>query len=491
MSDFIEGLDGDFYSQFRFRDPFEHEECVEMGDIPDQQGDFTNVFCPDPLRKSRVVVDGKLQGDPPTNATTIRIPVSHSGNSLITANCEFQGFIGWACDGLRSIVDNFQSGMVLLGLRRTDSPIGAPVVQSRGANTRLEGTVNLAFDSRHFIYFLQVNPVTMTNIANANSIVMLPEQCESKCAAARDLCTEGYMGLDGTLYDSEVKYTTDGTSWAQTTVDPFDEGGDTGDIVIFTLHNRHRAVVARESQSVWAPAEVAWTTDWGVTWTNVDVGAVAAQVITAMVMKGGWIYAACTGGDIYRSKDMGSQWEQVATGVTLQNLQGIAMQDKVTGYAVGNNNAFLYTTNGDDWYARVGPAVGVNLLSVAVNAAGDVFVGAADGNLYRSEDSGQNWIDVNGAAGGVWHAFGTGSIDKVKFDEDTGYFGGLIFNSEAPLGTFYRSFDGGASWREEGDGVAGVWNSGLTDFYICDQNHFYVVGNVHGTTTGVWKVTPA
>ena len=75
------------------------------------------------------------------------------------------------------------------------------------------------------------------------------------------------------------------------------------------------------------------------------------------------------------------------------------MQDRETGYAVGNNNAFIYTTNGTDWYARTGPAAGVNLLSVAINTAGDVFVGGADGNLYRSEDGGVTWIDTAGAAG--------------------------------------------------------------------------------------------
>lgn len=491
MSDFIEGLDGDLFTQFSLRDPFEHEECVEMGAIPDQQGDFTNVFCPDPERKGRVVIDGKIQGDPPTNATTIRIPVSHSGNRLITALCEFQMFIAWACDGMRSIVDNFESGVVLLGGRRTDSPIDAPVVQSRGNDTRLEGTVNVAYDSRYFIYYLMVNAVSMTNTADANSIAMLPDQCESKCANARDLCTEGYMGLDGTLYDSEVKKTHDGTTWSQTPADPFDEGGDAGDIVLFIRYNGHRALIARMSQSEWAPAEVAYTEDWGVSWTNVDVGNVAAQFIGGMHMKGGWTYAACSGGDVYRSKDMGDTWARVAHDVTTENLHDICMQSKEVGYAVGNNNAFIYTANGDNWYARTGPAAGVNLLSVAVNRAGDVFVGAADGNLYRSEDGGVTWIDTDGNAGGIWRAFGTGSIDRIKFDRDEQYFGGLVFNTAAPVGTFYRSFDGGRTWREEGNGVTGNWNAGLNDFNICDQNHFYLVGNAYDGNTGVWKVEPA
>jgi hypothetical protein len=91
----------------------------------------------------------------------------------------------------------------------------------------------------------------MTNTAAANGIAFLPEQCASKCATGRDPCDEGYMALDGTLYDSEVKYTTDGTTWTQTTTDPFDEGGDSGPVIIFTTNDGHRVVVGRISASGW------------------------------------------------------------------------------------------------------------------------------------------------------------------------------------------------------------------------------------------------
>jgi photosystem II stability/assembly factor-like uncharacterized protein len=218
------------------------------------------------------------------------------------------------------------------------------------------------------------------------------------------------------------------------------------------------------------------------------VGAIVGQTINDLCDYGGYAWAACSGGYIYLSQDTGDSWTVASSAATTEDLNGIVMYSSAVGYAVGDNNAFLYTLNGEDWYTRTGPAVGVNLLSVAVNDDGVIFVGAADGAIYRSEDYGQNWLDQDEAAG-YWRDFGVGSIDWIGFDPDARYFGWLIYNDGDGLGHIYRSINGGATWTAP-SGQTGTWNSGLNDGFICGTNMAYFVGEVHSGTTLVAQATP-
>jgi len=488
-SPFIQGLDGDLYVQENTRENWAHLDCVSLSDVPFPLGDYTNVYCPDNARKGQVKVIGQIQGDAGSGTTTITRPLQTTVNWLFENRCAFNALITWACDGSREIPENFEVAAVLFDVRPTQPTLSTPVVTSRGEDERINTALEVSYTAVYLVYKTIVNTIAMTNTAAANGVAFLPKQCDTKCATGRGACEYGYMGLDGTLYDSEVKKTWNGTSWYQSTVDPFEEGGDAGPIVIFPTIDGHRAIVARISASGWMPAEIAYTEDWGETWTNVDVGTVVGQTINAMIQYGGYVYIACSGGYIYVSKDMGDSWSILSSGVTTEDLNGIVMYSSSVGYAVGDNNAFLYTLNGEDWYERTGPAVGVDLLSVTVNDDGVVFVGAADGNLYRSEDGGANWLDQDGATG-EWLSLGAGSIDWIGFDSDARYFGWLIYNDADGLGHIYRSINGGATWRRPA-GQTGAWNSGLNAGFVCDTNSFYFVGEVHGGTTLVGQVEPS
>ncbi|GAG65449.1 unnamed protein product, partial [marine sediment metagenome] len=200
---------------------------------------------------------GQIQGDPATATTTIARPLSSTANWLYENRCGFNAFITWACDGARAISSNFEIAAVVFGMKPTNVSILAPVVRSRGNDARIDTSVEVAYESIELVYHIAVNDITMENTADANAIAMLPEACASKCANARGLCEEGYIGLDGTLYDSEIKKTEDGVTWTQTAADPFAEGGDAGQPVIFPLYDGHRVVVPRISVSIWRPAEVA------------------------------------------------------------------------------------------------------------------------------------------------------------------------------------------------------------------------------------------
>ena len=487
-SPFVQGLDGDFFVQPSTRYNWSHLDCLTLADIPFPLGDVTNVYCPDNARKGRVKVVGQIQGDPGAGTTTITRPLQTTVNWLFENRCPFNALVTWACDGSRSLPGNFEVAAVLFNVTPTQPSISAPVVTSRGEDARINTALEVSYTGLYLVYKTIIATITMTNTADANGIVFLPEQCASKCATGRDPCDEGYMALDGTLYDSEVKKTHNGTDWTQTITDPFEEGGDAGSPIVFTKADGHRMVVGRVSASGWMPAEIAYTENWGVTWTNVDVGALVGQVINDLCDYGGYAWAACSGGYLYQSTDTGDSWVIASSGATVEDLNAVVMYSSSIGYAVGDNNAFLYVLNGSDWYAGTGPAVAVDLLSVAVNDDGVIFVGAADGAIYRSEDNGQNWLNQDENAG-HWRDFGVGSVDWIAFDPDARFFGWLIYNDGDGVGHIYRSINGGATWLLPA-GQTGAWNSGLNDGFICGINMAYFVGEAHDGFTMVAQATP-
>jgi len=405
-------------------------------------------------------------------------------NFLLEQECSFNGLITHVCEGSRVVPTNFEIAAVLFNAQLSDSVLEAPVAADPGDDERVLTNAPIIYTDRRLVYNLKFSRTSVDNTADANGLMFLPTLCGSDCGnTPRSLCQVGFMGLDGSQYNSEIKVTTDGSTWVEASVDPFlYSGGDTGKPISFDLSDGERIIVPRISTAVGEYAEISYTEDRWATKTDVYVGAVVGQTIQRLRKYRGVIWAAASGGYIYKSTDLADSWTAKSSGTaTAQDLNDIVMYSDRVGYAVGNSNAFLYTLDGSTWSAGTGPAADVNLHTVAVNSKGYVFVGAADGNLYVSTDEGSTW-SIN-------HSFGAGIVQRVEFDDDTRYFGALIYNTASPVGKVYRSIDGGATWQAP-SGQTASWNSGLTDIHICDQNHIVTVGNAHGGTTFIASAVP-
>jgi len=493
MGEFITGGEGDFFVQTERALPFEHLTCVGVGDLPLPLGDLTAVYCPNPASKGKFVIAGYVQGEPGMGSTTLTRPLSTVANWLLENDCGFEAFVTYACRGTRALPLNYDIGVVLFGAMPTTSVLAAAVAQQPAEDGRINTTAEINYTDRRLIYQLIMQVQGLDNTTAANAIAFLPKACESRCGPARGLCEVGFMAMDALgvgAYQAEVKYTLDGgANWEITDGDPFFYGiGDVSDILVIETADGHRVIVSQGSAQAGEYAEISYSEDYGANWTSVWVGVDAGdlnQTIQALFYYGGRLWATASDGHIYGSADIGDTWVAQEEGVEAPGilLNDIVMYSLQVGYCVGDTNTFLYTTNGTEWNLRAGPsATNANLLSVAVNDQGHVFVGAADGNLYVSEDGGQNWV--------IRRALGAGSIDWIAFDVIHRYFGALIWNDAGTdVGTLYKSIDGGASWQAPA-GQVGAWNSLLNSGFICDQNNIFVVGEVHDGTTLVAKASP-
>jgi photosystem II stability/assembly factor-like uncharacterized protein len=339
--------------------------------------------------------------------------------------------------------------------------------------------------------------MAVTNDENAYSVYFMPEICQDRTGPGRDLCEIGMIGLEGSgsylggggLYGSEIKLTSDGSTWTESWGYPYDYQGITGACLILDTVSGAKYVAFRSEQIAGCYAECAVSIDGCYNWTNVAIGTVAGQGINDAALAGANIVAVASGGYIYISEDFAASFATMEAAVeTTEDLLAVDFYDEDTGYAVGENNTILKTVEATkgadaDWFALTGPTgAATHLNAVAVNDIGYVFVGDNAGVLWVSTDEGETWAQLRN--------FGAGSIDKIRFDEEGNYIGALIYNNSTPVGALYRSEDGGATWELVPDMPTG--NNGLNDLFICDPNYIVVVGDVGDDgTTFIAKTAPA
>lgn len=291
---------------------------------------------------------------------------------------------------------------------------------------------------------LSAAEVAASSIVNEITAVAICDQagCGGVCGSASDGCqtvffvtgaAAGSPGLGAT-----VVYSSNGMSTAGSTViDTLTVSEQPNDAACV---GDNLVVVSEDSESLhYAPsASILLGTE---TWTEVTTGFTATKGPLAMWSLGPnetWISAE--GGYIYFTSDPTSGVAAQHSGsATTQDLNDIHMLDSTNGVAVGNSNAVLKTTDGTTWASPgTGPAAGVALNAVWMKSTETIFVGAANGNLYRSNDGGATWSSVG------FSGSGSGSVRDIYFVNDT--VGYMSHSTSTPVGLIFRTIDGGKTW---------------------------------------------
>jgi len=414
-------------------------------------------------------------------------PLYNVYNYLLELNCRFNNRLNWGCRGDRPVLTNYELSLLFITSIFTTGTIDGGAVVLPADNKRVGTTGSLKGLKWAFLRQLSGVRQAIAATQGVNDIAFLPEICYSKCSSFVGLGQIGYAVLDSDylgMYGDTVLHTHDyGGAWTATPTSPFNTlGRNATSVVVVVLPNdEHRTIVGGGASPATWP-EIGYSDDEGLNWTNVNpctVGHGGDGVNALHRDRLGRIWAALDDGVICVSTDQGATWAIAEDAVeTGEDLNGIAFYTEQIGYAVGDNNAMLKTTDGGDtWDLILGPAATFNLLSVAVNYLGHVFVSTNDARLFRSVDSGTTWVAILDLL--------AGSIDRVKFDPKLQYVGCLVHNDAAARGTMHRSEDGGVSWRA----IATPANNGLGALFVCDLNTVDIGGEVVGTTGFIAKFT--
>ena len=305
------------------------------------------------------------------------------------------------------------------------------------------------------------------------------QKCTDYCGSRLDICTYGVTcgnapGAGSAAVPGAVYYTQDGgATWTICTQQPLTGTESAMSCVGYQIGaNTYRLLVARDAAG--ANMEVFYSDDWGANWTPVIVATVAQGATregALFCLDPYHIWLCLSGGYIYFSSDYGATWtEQSAGGVTASDLNEIWFSDETTGMCVGNAGAVLYTNDGGaTWTAGTDPSGGDHLLCVTENAGGRIWwVGDSNADLWYSTDQGTTWGQRTFPGSGD-----TGEVTDVEFG--TRITGFLLHDDTTPVGSVYRTRDGGFTWEI----IPDVINAGLNSVHYCNANRCFAVGDCY------------
>lgn len=314
----------------------------------------------------------------------------------------------------------------------------------------------------------QTRDVSALTSATINAVSFCDEpSCDNFGNLETVGCQKIFMVTDGP--SAQILKSTDGGGTFTAIASPFSDGDDN---IIDVVCDEDTVIVLDGEATSYA-----YSWDAGVSWTEVTT---PTKLLNAAVMLGGTkIWMVGQGGYVYYSSNRGSSVSvQDAGQATTQSLNDIDAASSLLLYAVGDNNAFILTTDGGSiWSAKTGPATGIfpnDLYKVMAIAGTDiVFVADEQGNVYRSEDQGDTWTTVlagnTNTAGGVYGLVACDcNVVLVAANDQDPYF------YASPSGIMYESVDGANSFF--GVDIPSS-NTGLRDLVCCDVNKYWLVGD--------------
>lgn len=443
--------------------------CHNVTGVSVPRGDTTPLYCRTDKRTFKVV--RTLRGVPGLGSMTVVTPETVT-NTLAELPCSFNLYTLFSACRADEDPDNWDYLYIYDGVEPTSEDIDTLVVGiDPGDEARILLSLPCSFQERIKVKALEAQQRDVSDITtnDINDIFFCDAvECSDLCGDESIGCQVGYFLADSGGVAAVIGKTTNGGSTWTTIASPFTNaahnitaGACDGDTV----------VVTSDGDSVYAyswDAGATWTESFSPTWMVNDIFMLGATRI--------WM--CCQLGYIYYSNNRGASFTLQDAGVaTAQSLNSIAFADKNRGYAVGDNNAFVYTRDGGDtWVAGTGPATGVvndDLYKVVANPDSDiVIVSDEEGNMYRSTDYGQNWTTIftsnANTAGGIpdiaWPNCNV--IAFVANDSDPYFY-------SSPTGVMYQSVDGGVTWTQ----ITIPSNSGLNAIWACDVNQYWIAGD--------------
>jgi photosystem II stability/assembly factor-like uncharacterized protein len=447
--------------------------CHDLADLTRPSGEVT--FSYQRTGKNQFGVVGSKRAIPEPGTATVTL-YRQVVNLLDELPCPFSLLVFYSNCGADEDPTNYDFIDVLDTIDKTEVS-QANVVNQIGADgaTDVGGDVlqEIALQFRNYYVIKPLLHTDLTLASLSGRIIADISVCDSdaECGDCDDptigcqtlwIITNGSPGFYG---DARIFKSTDaGVSWIEQTNSMTTDSDNlsavdcSGDVVIITNGDT---------------AEYQFTNDGGTTWTLVTT---PDEVINdVFVLSSVKIWFAADNGNIYFSNDKGASITTQDDGVaTTENLNSIHFADSEKGYAVGDSNAFVTTTDGGtSWAAGTGPAAAVNLNVVrAVPNTDIVFVGSAAGIVYRSSDKGVTWTTVfNGSTGTAPFAGGVSDIAICECNRVL-----VSGNNTDGLGTIRESIDGGNTFTTVASASI-VGAESITALTCCDVNTYFGVGD--------------
>ena len=453
--------------------------CIGIDNIPNPQGGMSLVQCRSADGMGFVVETTKREpaGTIDFTITDLVKPVASWLSKAIRTPCPVNLYVTQDC-GRPGVVTSWTRVTGVLHAVITDDTLSS--VQARNSQEEIgEEFAISGVPPRVDVFKPSTSRKTTSEAQALNTVVSSGAGECGGCAPYNDPCADFAAGANASgAATANVQWTTnEGTTWAAGATDPFT--GNSEHVLTITSfpYGTGRRILAGRSGTAGTPLQVAYTDDFGATWTRVQVGGTNAEGFTGP--KSLWafdwqhIWAVTSAGNIFFSGNGGVTWTlQRAFGT---QLNAVHSYDGVVVVAVGNGDNVLYSVDG-----------GVNWGSASATGSGDALLSVWTFNRYRwligtnTAVSAQSlYMTYDGGATYETRAFagvGDETVKDMYFYNDA--VGIIISNTAGPVGSIHFTWDGGYNFTE----IVAPTNSGLNSVWMCDVNTAIIVGAVNGGT---------
>lgn len=457
-----------------------YKACMKVGAPSQDFGDVEDIKCPDPNNYNQWIVIGELQGDVGRATADVMSRYASDEESLLLSiarrRCpiDVQVHFGKCTDP--SAFNTFTKALVFENALISNWSADELGTLSSDENAAINETASISSRSVYEILPLTFGERCADVVTNPVVDVVI---CDTQACAGGG-CTDESDGCEKIFALADSGTGSPGTGpdviWSInnfstcnsdeiTTMDSSEDGNAIacfGDNVLVVSHDT-------DSIHYKGKAEI-WAGDFGG-WTEIATGIVAAGSPLDMWSVGDYVFIVGDGGYVYGSDNPTTGVDVLDAGVaTAQNLNAVHALDSTFAVAVGAANAVIYTSDGASWQAVTGPNAGVVLNCVWLKSETEWFVGCADGTLWYTVDTAENWAQITLPGQGSLTA-----ITDIQFASAS--VGFLSATYAGPLGRIYRSYDGGYSWQVLPESVGSMPASDLiAAIAACENDVNFVVG---------------
>ena len=237
-----------------------------------------------------------------------------------------------------------------------------------------------------------------------------------------------YAGVNG---DGIYRSQNDGADWEKIS----DGLPSSPTINSIAVNSNNTVFLAEQYQGVYR------SLDQGGSWTKINNGILdidTFSIIAIAINSSDHVFAGTNRhGSIYRSTDNGDSWSFVG-GVSFLNCFAINSNDHIFA---GLTNGMCRSTDNGEKFRQIhdGLPDPYRVLSIAINVQNHIFIGSAGTGIYRSQDNGDSWQEVNSTLHQTHHSMAINSEGHIYCGI---YKGGVL-----------SSTDNASSWNPVNSGL--------------------------------------
>lgn len=439
-------------------------DCVDIGDWEVPFGEVESIKC-----KSGEVIAVNRQ-TPGDSTLEIEGLLLRQANLLEKLRCPVTMYVAWYDECVR---ETYTLGNAIAIRRFNALFTGQNIsnVLARGTGDSAEVRVNYPMVAPEVSNILRqwkakrLNAVTTSDIISLDNCKL--ETCADSCGPATNSSEDILLGIDGADPQRSYDY---GVSW----VNPVTVGGGTAQnwSICLMLPNGEDRIVALSM----AAGTSLLTSDDGAIWQSSvllsDGGNKKPVRVGSQLWLGGSQFS------LHYSSNGGSTWINIIPAGSLgaTETRDIFVTTQLRGYVITDAGLVAFSPNAttDNWVLVTSPTLN-NLRTILwADDVGKVIVGDATGSLWRSDDYGVSWYELDRP----WLNVAATATSGIYESHFLSCFEGVIIlnNHLDGVPRLYRTIDGGYSWRRIAlPSLGGITT--LRDVIMTSYDRGYIAGD--------------